>query len=247
MNNDITVILNGYRRPDYFKEQYESIANQTVKPKNIFFFNNYYPETFDKFDETIISNCVSTRSNANFGVWGRFAHALNARTKYVCILDDDTIPGKKWLENCINTINNFNGLLGTIGIIFKNRLNYTEWVCRKGWDNPNEKTEQVDIVGHAWFFRREWIHHLFKFTPDYNLFLTMGEDICFSWALQKVGINTYVPPHPLNDLEMYGSKPTLALKYGTEDVAISNQKDAVKDFNKIYSIFIENGFKLITN
>ena len=40
MNNDITVILNGYRRPDYLKEQYESVANQTVQPKNIFFFNN---------------------------------------------------------------------------------------------------------------------------------------------------------------------------------------------------------------
>ena len=79
MNNDITVILNGYRRPDYLKEQYESVANQTVQPKNIFFFNNYYPETFDKFDQDVISKCISTRSNANFGVWGRFAHALNAR------------------------------------------------------------------------------------------------------------------------------------------------------------------------
>lgn len=245
--NDVTVILTFYKRPHVIHEQINSIKKQTIPPKNIIIWINQaigykFPDDLRKDESLIIID-----SNHNFGVWARFALGLIANTEFIAVFDDDTIPGKKWLENCINTINNFNGLLGTIGIIFKNRLNYTEWICRKGWDNPNEKTEQVDIVGHAWFFRREWIHHLFKFTPDYNLFLTMGEDICFSWALQKVGINTYVPPHPLNDLEMYGSKPSLALKYGTEAVAISNQKDAVKDFNKIYSIFIENGFKLITD
>jgi hypothetical protein len=39
----------------------------------------------------------SAYSNYNFGVWARFAFALNATTKYVCVFDDDTLPGKKWL------------------------------------------------------------------------------------------------------------------------------------------------------
>ena len=36
MNNDITVILNGYKRPQRLKEQIEAINKQTIAPTNIF-------------------------------------------------------------------------------------------------------------------------------------------------------------------------------------------------------------------
>ena len=70
--------------------------------------------------------------------------------------DDDTIPGKKWFENCLETIKQNEGLLGTQGLRFKSKTRYSPNICI-GWDNPNIKTEKVDIVGHCWFFKREWL------------------------------------------------------------------------------------------
>ena len=62
--------------------------------------------------------------NTNFGVWARFAFALNALGTYVCIFDDDTIPGRKWLENCLTESKKQRGLYGTRGICFGSRETY---------------------------------------------------------------------------------------------------------------------------
>jgi Glycosyl transferase family 2 len=240
MNNDITVILNGYRRPNYFKEQFEAVSNQTLQPKNIFFFNNFHPETFDKFDENIVAQCVSTRSNANFGVWGRFAHALNARTKYVCIFDDDTIPGSKWLENCIETSRSYPGLLGTRGVVFDSKSNY--WQNKAyGWESKNEETVQVDILGHCWFFEKEWLTAYWRELPPPEFFFA-GEDMHFSYTIQKyLGLKTYVPPHPANDKEMWGSLK--AGEYGGDKEATSAY--AGNHIGAYYNYLISKGFKII--
>ena len=45
----ITVILNCYKRPEYLKEQIESIENQTIKPKEIWIWYNN-PEDSEQID-----------------------------------------------------------------------------------------------------------------------------------------------------------------------------------------------------
>ncbi len=63
----------------------------------------------------------------------------------------------------------------------------------------------LPVVGHSWFFKKEWLSHMWREQPDpkYN---TCGEDMHFSYMLQKyAGIKTFVPPHPKNDKEMWGS------------------------------------------
>ena len=135
----VTVILNCYKRPQYLQEQYLALEEQTYTPKNILIWQNKGDlENFKPLNENIANQCTSAVSNTNFGVWARFAYALNCRTEYVCVFDDDTIPGKKWLENCYETIQQHEGLLGTIGVIF-NDLNYHSFF-RYGGDNPNEQT-----------------------------------------------------------------------------------------------------------
>ena len=59
-----------------------------------------------EYDEDTYTELNADLSNYNYGVWARFAYALNARTDYVCVLDDDTIPGNRWLGNCLNTYRN---------------------------------------------------------------------------------------------------------------------------------------------
>lgn len=244
-NNDISVVLNCFKRPHTIKMQYDAIADQTIQPKNIFIWQNKGDyENFKPLDLGVANNCATAISNANFGVWARFAYALNCRTKYVCVFDDDTIPGKKWLENCYNTIQEYEGLLGTIGVIF-NDLEYRNY-NRIGWDNPNEKTQKVDIVGHSWFFKREWLGAYWR-EAELPLHYLSGEDVHFSYAIQKyLNLNTYVPPHPINDAEMWGSKKDLAWKLGVDAVGIScNYHSSHFGTNLVH--YKNKGFKYINN
>jgi len=194
MKGEVTVILNGFNRPENLSEQIDAINNQTIKPKEILLWLN----NSEGFDKNLTDKITTVTSNKNFGVWARFAFALNANTEYICIFDDDTIPGVKWLENCVETMKTHEGLLGTKGLVYRDDTSY-HYHDVYGWDNPNTETVQVDIVGHAWFFKREWLWVMFReLPPQGHNFHRVGEDMFFSYTLKKyLDINTYVPPHPI--------------------------------------------------
>ena len=206
----ITVILNGYKRGNQLNEQYEALMNQTIKPDEILvWYNN--PGN-DDLNYDIGTKVPVAYCNYNFGVWARFAYAFIAKNPYVCIFDDDTIPGSRWLENCMNTMKTHEGLLGTIGLLYLNPLppehsSYYEHYIRFGWatNGQSDVPVQVDLVGHSWFFKKEWLSYMWREIPDpkYN---TCGEDMHFSYMLQKyANIPTYVPPHPRDDKSLWGS------------------------------------------
>lgn len=220
MDNNITVILNVYKRPQVLIEQLTAVQKQSVVPTKIIIYKNFVEGIeLPSIPDELNKNVTIIESSENFGVWGRFAVALLANTQYVCVFDDDTIPMPKWFENCLNTIKEFPGLLGTNGVIFDKGDQYK--ATNIGWHTGNDKTTEVDIVGHAWFFKREWLHHLWEYTPDYSKILRSGEDIAFSAMLQKHGIKTYVPPHPKDNKDLWGSNPETGWKYGQNSVGIS--------------------------
>ena len=108
---------------------------------------------------------------------------------------------------------------------------------------PNEQTQKVDIVGHAWYFERDWLSAFWREIPADDIFFA-GEDMHFSYSIQKyLGLNTYVPPHPHNDKEMWGSIPESAWSYGTDQHATS--AFAAEEMKKYLYHLISNGFKLI--
>lgn len=235
---DITVILNGWKRPNFLKEQINAINNQSVKPKEIMLWQN----CTDGFTPELTDGLTIAASNKNLGVWARFAYALNAKTEYICVFDDDTIPGSKWFENCLQTIKTHNGLLGTIGLRYSSNTGYSPHT-RYGWDNPNEETIQVDIVGHAWFFKREWLSTYWRELPPLG-FDIVGEDMHFSAMLQKyLGINTFVPPHPEHCRDMWGSLK--GWEMGTEKSGLSLIPANINKMNEYLRILIHNGFKTI--
>jgi glycosyltransferase involved in cell wall biosynthesis len=226
----ITVILNGYNRGANLQEQLDALKNQTLPPDEILvWYNN--PGDNDLINYDIGTEVPVAYCNYNFGVWARFAYAFMAKNEYVCIFDDDTIPGKKWLENCMNTMKTHEGLLGTVGLIYPQPLppqqsSYYERYVRVGWPDGgnNEETLEVDLVGHSWFFKKEWLSHMWREIPDpkYN---TCGEDMHFSYMLQKyAGIKTFVPPHPISDNEMWGSIKGAQYGGDTNSLWESNQR-----------------------
>lgn len=209
MIGEVTAILNGYRRPENLQEQLDAVKNQTIAPKEVLLWYNYPGDDFE-INYDVAGQIPTALNNANYGVWARFAFALNANTEYICIFDDDTIPGSKWFENCIETMKTHEGLLGTSGHLYSipaapQHSSFFEHYLRFGWTHNNTKPIQVDLVGHAWFFKREWLATFWRELP-HPQYKTCGEDMHFSYMLQKyLNINTYVPPHPPTDREMWGS------------------------------------------
>lgn len=247
---DVSVVLNLYKRPENLEMQLNAIEKQSLKPKEVILYQDgtadgvkiEIPENIkDKFDKIIISN-------ENKGVWERFRVAKeHAVSKYVCVFDDDTIPGSRWLENCHFEMLNKEGLYGTIGILTNNIAAYPMYdLFRVGWDNPLNDTVEVDLVGHSWFFKHEWLDDLFSVPEEIQKFKVAGEDMSFSYALLKnKNIKTFVPPHPKGKFEFFGSNPELAYKLGTNECAISMNNNNNKIMNEATKILLNNGWKTL--
>ena len=246
MTNDITVILNSYKRPHTAAEQVQAIYNQKdVLVREIFYVQNTMPGIV--YDERIKKSpgVTSFEMNRNIGVWGRFYAALNARTDWVCILDDDTIPGDLWLKNCLDTQKNYPGLHCGIGIRFPRKKYEFKMRDRIGWDNPNEQVEQVDLGGHCWNFHRDLLSIFCRELPPIDHDVICGEDIHFSAMLQKyTNLKTYVPPHPINNKRMWSSyDKKKAWEIGGDRNATAGF--AVPLFQKAFDKYLENGFRLM--
>lgn len=246
INFDVSVILTAYKKPQNLRLQLEALKNQSVKPKEILLFQDgidedykiaFNKELLDHFDDVKICD-------KNYGVWERFDFARkNAKSQYVCVFDDDTIPGSRWLENCLMQMCEKEGLYGTIGIVFDEMEKYPyDKSFRVGWDGNLDYTVRVDLVGHSWFLKRKWLDYLFENTQKYQNFKIVGEDITLSYKLKQKGINTFVPPHPKDQQELWGSLKKYAMKFGVDNNAISMNPQNIQKMNIFIQEIIKDGF-----
>lgn len=222
--DSIVAVLSIYRRPQYLKEQIDAILNQTILPQDIFIWINKHEDNeefvnkklYPLLDSYEYSNFRVIKNDYNWKYHGRFSIAQMAQSEYVCVFDDDTIPGKKWFENCIKSMRIKNGLMGSIGEIYSiSPENHVYVYSAEGWRTNNHKIKRVDVVGHSWFFRKEWLKYLWAEEP---VTWDVCEDIQFSYCLQKYGgIYSYVPPQPVEDLDLCGSLK--GYEYGGDEVA----------------------------
>lgn len=240
----ITVILNCYKRPQYLQEQIEAILSQTIQPEDIWIWYNK-PEDQEQYDLTGLGYKVVI-CNHNFKFHGRFAFGLLAQTEYVAFFDDDTIPGNKWFENCLDTIKQgYNGILGCSGVVLNDTTYQNNY--KVGWAHGinNEMPYEVDLVGHAWFMKKDYLRYLWYEDP---ISWDNGEDMQLSYQAQKYGdIKTYVPPHPLSDQSLWGSLPNKSLKYGNDENASFKKNNHTLLRNKIATEQIKRGWKTVKN
>lgn len=225
------------------KKQIDAVAVQSIMPNEVLYWQNTVNGVV--YDEDSSNSLISAKTNHNFGVWSRFAYALNSKSDYICIFDDDTIPGKLWLENCISTYENHPGLLGTIGVVFDPPLdgciNYAR-NYRVGWDRPNKNVTKVDIVGHCWFFHRDLLSVFWRELPDLGQSMSVGEDIHFSYVIQKyTTYGVYVPPHPLENKEMWGS--LMGWEMGDDGRATACY--AIPEMINTLDKYVKKGFKTL--
>ncbi len=238
----ITVILNCYKRTQYFLEQIEAINSQIIKPSDILV---WYNKPIDEEQHDLPDlGCKIVVCNHNFKFHGRFALGLLAQTKYVAFFDDDTIPGNKWLENCLETIKSgYDGILGCADVILNNR-GYKS-VTKIGWNiGGNEKVVEVDLVGHAWFMKKDYLRYMWYEDP---ISWDNGEDMQLSYLAQKHGgIKTYVPRQPQSDLSIWGNLPEQGMKYGSDkNATYLSQPNHGSIRNHIVRTQIQKGWKPI--
>lgn len=241
----ISVILNVYNRPYTLEKQIQAIKDQSIpiNPTNIHVWYNYsevskyYPN-----DKEIKTYTCSW--NTKF--WGRFMLPLLLDTEYIAIFDDDTIPEKDWFANCIKTINKpeTNGILGGSGVrILGNGYKPNK---KYGWNGVHsDKPIEVDLVGHAWFFRQEWIKYMwYEKPPTWN----NGEDIMFSFLAQKHGgIKTFVPPHPEDKLNLWSSNPKTGMEIGSDENASWLKGTHNGERDMVCQYCLKNNWKTIEN
>ena len=226
---DVDVVLTCYKRPQILKQQLDAIKNQTLAPRRIFLYQDgidgYYKV---ELNDKILSEFDAYKiAKTNGGVWKRFEFAEEiCKSPYVCIFDDDTIPGARWLENChMNSLQN-RGVYGTNGVLMTQPEEYPRKFLNVGWHKPNIKTCAVDFVGHSWFFEREFLSGLLSKSWSKN-YKHCGEDMTLSFTAAQRGLGTYVPAHPVKILSLWGCLPEFGWSYGDDEIAIHKNSDNV--------------------
>jgi len=178
---NIVAILTAWKR-DYFNQQITALLNQTIKPDLIVIFNNgnldlsHHKKTFGEQIKII-------NSELNTKYWGRFAIANLFNTDYILLMDDDTIPASRWVENCLRLHNEKNCIVTANGRSVNDDDNFGD-----GGNATHDR--KAAFGGHSWFFKKEWLKY---FITEKPLSYLTGEDISFC-ALCKIkgGIETWV-------------------------------------------------------
>lgn len=233
----VTAVVNLYKRGHLLEAQLEAIKSQSHKVDEILVWEN----GADEFHGANRFPLVRARSSHNLGVWARFAFALNAKSEFVWFLDDDSIPGSRFLENCLRTFEISPGVIGSRGLVFRTRTSYGLY-DEFGPLNPNEKAQEVDIVGHNWVLPRSWLGAFWGELENAFPSPFAGEDIHVSYSVQKcLGLPTIVPPHPVDNLQMWGDT-RVEDNLGSDSVAISKSAESLVRFEQALAHYRGLGF-----
>lgn len=242
----ISVVLTLYKRPESLIRQLKAIEAQSIPPYEILLFQDgidhelYQIELSNEIKDRI---SIIYKSPKNAGVWGRFRFADEKATgDYVCVLDDDTIPGERWLENCYMHMIQKEAVYGTVGIVMEKPRNYpSSGFFRIGFPNPLQQCTEVDFAGHSWFMKRCHLRCMMKnaakIQESYKL---VGEDAWLSYqCLSDLRIPTLIPPHYRSSLSFWGSTKR---DFGTEQFAISMNPENIQNMNLAVNEYLTMGW-----
>lgn len=239
----ISVILNVYKRPNMLERQIQAIKNQStqIKSENIHvWYNKSNVSQYLPIDKKI--NTYTCNWNTKF--WGRYTIPLLLKTPYIAMFDDDILPQVDWFKNCLDTIEKpeTNGILGGSGVV----IHKNGYVPNNkfGWNGVHSSNiERVDLVGHATFYRQEWSKYIWYEKP-YTF--ENGEDIMFSYLAQKYGsINTFTPPHPENNRNLWSCDPVIGNSIGCDENASWRIANHLEIRSEICVYCMNNGWKII--
>tara|TARA_R100000008_G_scaffold1988_1_gene1641 strand:- start:3545 stop:4309 length:765 start_codon:yes stop_codon:yes gene_type:complete len=206
VKDEITAILTVWKRHQNLEAQIRHLLCQTKRPHQIWIYQNESHFNIGISEETKKQYNISViqSRDINFKFHGRFALPLLCDTEYTAIFDDDTMPGSRWLENCLDTSKRNNCIVGANGRSMKSGFEEVDGqhMVSYGDGRSHEEETEVDFVGHCWFFKTSWAKNIWLDRP-YTW--DNGEDIHFAAACQiHEGVGCYIPRMPAADKSLWG-------------------------------------------
>ena len=206
-DDELTVILNGWARPEYLPLVWEAVQYQTRRPRETWIVQNdpggraAVPRSF--LERTREHSTLVLDSGLNLGCWFRFLlAALYCRTRYVAFFDDDTLPGCEALAAALDSLERTPGIYGGRGITFRNDGGEPRYWDHdvSGWPVGTQIDTEVDFVGHMWVTETAWMRALLGALPERLHEATepgreCGEDMYLSFVAQQQGLPTFVYAH----------------------------------------------------
>lgn len=208
-----SAVITVYKRQDYLGEQLRAIQDQSVPPDQIVVLQNEShveidPFLLDKYEVKVIQSDINS-------LYFRWIVGYLLDSCYICVFDDDVIPGHRWIESCIYACEKFNALVGPSG---RRAAPYQEGKAWTSVENFSESTfEFCDWVCNSYFFRKEWVKYITQFSRYYNTQKTF-DDIQLATTLKAAGnINVIVPPQVDKKSEWNGH---VKREYGHDEHAL---------------------------
>lgn len=95
---DVTVILySSGQGGNALALQVQALSRQSVHARHVW----VHADGPSGHDERTLGRMTAHRTPVHFGRYFRMSLARNVTTRYVAILDEDTIPGRRWLERTV--------------------------------------------------------------------------------------------------------------------------------------------------
>lgn len=230
----ISTILTQYKRPHLHELQVESIKSQSIPCSEIFCWVNSCDHSFVRVEGVSYICCDN-----NWKFHGRFALALLCQNPIVAVFDDDIVPGKHWFKNCMEHVDR--GILGSSGVALPSS-GYTPNAKYGHLGIHNERLVEVDLVGHSWFMKKEFVRYMFSEEPySWN----NAEDIQLAAIAKSKGkVGSFVPPHPVGQEELWGCLPQYN-GLGNDWVATSVRSNHYELRSQAVEFYKEKGWEVL--
>jgi len=116
ISDAVTVILTVWKR-NHLEEQLSALFGQTTPPVQVRIQQSGHyvdvSEVIEAYRERVRYVCWED----NPGVFGRFESVVEVETPFVYIVDDDIIPGKRFIERALGACKRLNAIISPHGCL----------------------------------------------------------------------------------------------------------------------------------
>ncbi|MEW6557416.1 MAG: bifunctional glycosyltransferase family 2 protein/class I SAM-dependent methyltransferase [Elusimicrobiota bacterium] len=231
MNKLISVVVLNYNGKEYLKNCFDSLQKQTYSPVELIVVDNNSTDGSVDFVKTKFPQVKIIKNEKNFGfAQGNNIGVLNASSRYVAILNNDTVVNEEWLQklwDCMKATDSVivGSKIYTVGVPDKyyeknGTLNLIGYNIYNIFNDPQE----IFIAsGCSLLFDKEKI--AVPFDPDYFFY---SEDVYLSWFARLKGYKI--------------SQCSESIVQHLGSVSTRKQKSSVRTFyqerNRILNLFI---------
>ncbi|MDD5687526.1 MAG: glycosyltransferase [Elusimicrobia bacterium] len=231
MNELISVIVLNYNGKEYLKNCFDSLNKQIYSPLELIMVDNNSEDGSVEYVRKIFPNIKIIINKTNFGfAEGNNIGVLNAKSKYIALLNNDTVVDKDWLKELFRTMQ-------TTGSAIVGSKIYTEGV------NPEYylRNGTLNLLGYNIYSIFENLSNVFvvsgcsllmdkekiglPFDKDYFFY---SEDVYLSWLTRLRGYR--ILEAPLSVVHHLGSVSAIKQK--------SSFRTFYQERNRLLNLFL---------